>query len=242
VRFTCPKCGKKYASSAEPAPGKVYRLKCKACGEPITISAAAPAEPRPGGASRTPPPIAGPPPIATAAPTPTPTPTSTSTSTPISTSTSTSTRIPADLPTVTAIEIPSPSDEPALDLKSLLGEEGQGEGTDEPLSPRSALAAAARSSLPEGYGTGAAGAPDPFAALTRDPASPPPASRPAPEPPRFASVTKPPGPRMGATLVLLGLGLLVLLAVLAFAVLRGKAPEAGRPARPPAAAERPVTR
>lgn len=36
MRFTCPRCGKKYASADEPAPGRVYSLTCR-CGTKITV-------------------------------------------------------------------------------------------------------------------------------------------------------------------------------------------------------------
>ncbi len=44
VRFTCPRCGKKYASADEPAPGRVYSLTCR-CGTKITVKGP---EPRSG--------------------------------------------------------------------------------------------------------------------------------------------------------------------------------------------------
>jgi hypothetical protein len=45
VRFTCPRCGKKYASADEPAPGRVYSLTCR-CGTKITVKG--PEAPSPG--------------------------------------------------------------------------------------------------------------------------------------------------------------------------------------------------
>ncbi|HET6921531.1 MAG TPA: hypothetical protein VFI16_00155, partial [Anaeromyxobacteraceae bacterium] len=36
VKFTCPRCGKKYASADEPVPGRVYSLTCR-CGTKITV-------------------------------------------------------------------------------------------------------------------------------------------------------------------------------------------------------------
>jgi hypothetical protein len=41
VKFTCDRCGKKYATAEDPAPGRVYKLKCKACGQVIVVRAAA---------------------------------------------------------------------------------------------------------------------------------------------------------------------------------------------------------
>jgi len=52
MRFSCERCGKRYASSDVPVPGRLYRVKCKACGNLIlvrgeTVSAAAPTPPKP---------------------------------------------------------------------------------------------------------------------------------------------------------------------------------------------------
>jgi DNA-directed RNA polymerase subunit RPC12/RpoP len=37
VKFSCDRCGKKYATAEAPAPGRVYKLKCKACGHLIVV-------------------------------------------------------------------------------------------------------------------------------------------------------------------------------------------------------------
>ena len=37
MKFVCDRCGKKYATAGDPAPGKVYKLKCKACGHLIVV-------------------------------------------------------------------------------------------------------------------------------------------------------------------------------------------------------------
>ena len=37
MKFVCDRCGKKYATAEDPAPGKVYKLKCKACGHLIVV-------------------------------------------------------------------------------------------------------------------------------------------------------------------------------------------------------------
>ena len=37
MKFSCERCGKKYATAESPAPGKVYKLKCKACGHVIVV-------------------------------------------------------------------------------------------------------------------------------------------------------------------------------------------------------------
>jgi DNA-directed RNA polymerase subunit RPC12/RpoP len=68
VKFACERCGKKYATAESPAPGRTYKLKCKACGHLIVVKvpagAAAPAA--------TPVPSAAPGGLAAAAPTPAP--------------------------------------------------------------------------------------------------------------------------------------------------------------------------
>ena len=38
MKFTCEQCGKRFASVDDPAPGRVYRIKCK-CGNVIHITA-----------------------------------------------------------------------------------------------------------------------------------------------------------------------------------------------------------
>src|SRR5512136_2426842 len=37
MKFVCDRCGKKYATAGDPAPGKVYKLKCKACGHLVVV-------------------------------------------------------------------------------------------------------------------------------------------------------------------------------------------------------------
>ncbi|MCM2333227.1 MAG: AgmX/PglI C-terminal domain-containing protein [Anaeromyxobacteraceae bacterium] len=41
MKFVCDGCGKKYATAEDPSPGKVYKLKCKACGHLIVVKAVA---------------------------------------------------------------------------------------------------------------------------------------------------------------------------------------------------------
>jgi hypothetical protein len=54
VKFSCERCGKKYATADKPVSGRVYKLKCKACGHLIvvrpTADGQAPATPVPAGA------------------------------------------------------------------------------------------------------------------------------------------------------------------------------------------------
>ena len=37
MKFVCDGCGKKYATAEDPSAGKVYKLKCKACGHLIVV-------------------------------------------------------------------------------------------------------------------------------------------------------------------------------------------------------------
>ncbi|HET6414520.1 MAG TPA: hypothetical protein VFG53_20895 [Anaeromyxobacter sp.] len=37
MRFSCERCGKRYATNDVPVPGRIYRLKCKACGNLILV-------------------------------------------------------------------------------------------------------------------------------------------------------------------------------------------------------------
>ncbi len=41
MKFVCDGCGKKYATAEDPSPGKVYKLKCKACGHLIVVKTVA---------------------------------------------------------------------------------------------------------------------------------------------------------------------------------------------------------
>jgi DNA-directed RNA polymerase subunit RPC12/RpoP len=47
VKFSCERCGKKYATAETPAAGRIYRIDCKACGHLIVVKASpgAPASP-----------------------------------------------------------------------------------------------------------------------------------------------------------------------------------------------------
>ena len=42
MRFTCDRCGKRYASVDEPVPGRIYRVRCGSCGELMRVTAALP--------------------------------------------------------------------------------------------------------------------------------------------------------------------------------------------------------
>ncbi len=41
MKFVCDRCGKKYATAEDPSPGKVYKLKCRACGHLMVVKAQA---------------------------------------------------------------------------------------------------------------------------------------------------------------------------------------------------------
>jgi len=55
MRFSCTRCGKRYVTRDVPVPGRIYRLKCKACGELIVVkggaAAAGPSRPDASAAS-----------------------------------------------------------------------------------------------------------------------------------------------------------------------------------------------
>jgi DNA-directed RNA polymerase subunit RPC12/RpoP len=42
VKFSCEGCGKKYATAEAPAPGRVYKIRCKACGHLMIVKAPQP--------------------------------------------------------------------------------------------------------------------------------------------------------------------------------------------------------
>lgn len=39
MKFSCERCGKRYATAKEPTPGRVFRITCKACGHLIVVAA-----------------------------------------------------------------------------------------------------------------------------------------------------------------------------------------------------------
>lgn len=69
MKFACEQCGKRYATAEEPLPGRVYRIRCRACGHVIVLrgpAAAAVDEPR---VAASPPPTP-PPPVEAPSPAP----------------------------------------------------------------------------------------------------------------------------------------------------------------------------
>ncbi len=242
MKFACERCGKKYATAETPAPGRVYKIKCKACGHLIVVKATA------GGATTASTEMRAPTSVGMRAPDPVTTPTP---------------RHPASTPDL-HLEIGAP--EPADPLPSSKGDSTQeismtgisaasitaeqtppadagyvdlfADAPKEELPPQDdPFLAAARASLPAGYGAGA-GAPDPFSPFAEDLSAPP---APAPQPPpaaghaptttpKLPDIRKPPPQKSALPLILIGAGGLVLVGILAFVLLGGKT---GAPPQPP---------
>jgi DNA-directed RNA polymerase subunit RPC12/RpoP len=268
VKFSCERCGKKYATADQPVPGRVYKLKCKACGHLIVVkgAAAAGAAPSPERTpdvaveignpealrpTSTPPPVNGAPAGATTElrlprgsetqelPAPTPTP-GLALAPP-----------PAPEPVVGAPRAedeftPPPGDTGYVDLFADAPAGADAAASAPPSQPDDPFFAAARSSLPDGYGGPAA---DPFgairaeleAAAAGDAPRGAEASPPLPTP-KMPDIPRPPVQKQGAPIALIGAGVLVMLAILAFALLRtgGKSPAPATRATP-AVASAPVT-
>lgn len=54
MKFSCERCGKRYATADTPAPGRIYKIKCKACGHLIVVKASTGAPPSAATAMRPP--------------------------------------------------------------------------------------------------------------------------------------------------------------------------------------------
>ena len=242
MKFACERCGKKYATAETPAPGRVYKIKCKACGHLIVVKASAGASPTSSTEMRAPTSVA----MRAADPVPTPVP-----------------RHPAATPDVQLeIGAPEPADPaPSSDAPQRLNADSTQEisvsgisvtPTAEELKPEADLGyvdlfadppreeqpppqdddpflAAARASLPPGYGTGNA-TPDLFGPLREELSSPP---AEAPQPPSAAGhvpsatpklpvIPKPSQQKNALPFILIGAGSLVLVGILAFVLLGGK--------------------
>jgi hypothetical protein len=244
VKFSCERCGKKYATAETPAPGRVYKLKCKACGHLIVLRISAPAiatsEIRPATspgiaapAEVSSPPVnlevAPPEPAAASEIEPLP-PEPVNGSYPGGASPSpraTQEISMAGLGATAFTPPPQPPPSPALPPPAPTAAEGGGgyvdlfaetPGKDEPADP---FAAAARASLPEGYGKDAP-APDPLAVLMTPPPEPQPRAREAALASKVPSIPKAAQQRSNVPLVLIGVGALVLVGILAFVLLGGK--------------------
>jgi len=204
VKFVCDRCGKKYATAEEPSPGRVYKLKCKACGNLIVVKASAggttvPVSAAPG-PEAPPPPSAGtpfgtdlphpqatsdadlgvaPPPIpSTPPPIPPPTPEHNPFAAPLRTNGAASAPPPRAAESTQEISSASVTSSPASTPEGyidLFGEiTGEAEAKKVEEDP---FVAAARASLPADYGSSATGAPpDPFASVREmtPPPRPPP--------------------------------------------------------------------
>jgi DNA-directed RNA polymerase subunit RPC12/RpoP len=226
VKFSCERCGKRYATAERPTPGRTYKLKCKACGHLIVVRVVA-AEPdeadraetvAPDGARlfatpRSPPePVTPPalppeahPPEAEPPPAPrTPLPSFDATS---------DITMPPPSPDTGALT-PPPGEAGYVDLFSDLGETGAPEAQED-----APLLAAPRASLPDGFGPGA-GAPDPFGSPGEPPSERTPARVQAPlSAPKVPVIPKPPQQRSTVPLVVMGIGVLLLVGILAFVML-----------------------
>ena len=225
MKFSCERCGKKYASADTLAPGRVYKLRCKACGHLIVVRASAgmaTIADGPGGAGA----VAG----RASAPGPADRANGAPAGAPQTRGEETSQiafalATPPPLPSAADAGEPPAGDAGYVDLfADLDSPEASARSTDPFL-------AAARASLPEAYG----GRADPFAPLERErPTAPPLAPAPAP---RIPEIPKPPVQKSSLPIALIGGGVAVLVGILAF-VLLGSAKKA--PAAPPAPAAAPI--
>jgi TolA protein len=227
VKFSCDRCGKKYATADNPAPGRVYKLKCKACGHLIVVKASAGGAAEPHHEPSAVPPPLPPPEIPLeigepepAAPPPWP-------NEPRARSFDATTHV--SMPAAVAEDpTPQPGDGGYVDLFS---DSGSSSGSD--ASPGDdPFFAAARASLPETYGAGTSSPPDPFAPLREVT----PHETVSPEPPPMPKVPVIPKPAQQKSIVpmaLMGGGVALLVAILAFVMLGRDAPpsRASEPAR-----------
>jgi hypothetical protein len=241
VKFSCDRCGKKYATAENPAPGRVYKLKCKACGNLIVVKAsqsgavehahAEPSAPAATAPSPTPPEI----PLEIGAPEPFPPP-------PLPAPRSNGSHVTRAFDATTQVAMPSlateelpppPAESGYVDLFSDVT------GTSDPTAPpgEDPFFAAARASLPDGYGSVGGRTPDPFAPLREatphETASPEPPRGPPPPPPmpKVPVISKPATQRSIVPIALMGAGVALLVGILAFVLLSSgkRAPAAGGP-------------
>ncbi|WP_242396038.1 zinc-ribbon domain-containing protein [Anaeromyxobacter oryzisoli] len=256
MKFSCARCGKRYATAEQPVPGRVYKLKCKACGHVIVVKGEPATAPGAGAAQWTPPrlPADGPAPAAPSAPV------GPTTELPLRRAQADQRVDPAAgstgavqaSPVAAPQEVTSPSaDARYVDIFAESPEARSGAPAADPFAPREPpppapvepepdpFLAAARSSLPETFGSASA---DPFApmraeleaAATGEAAKPTEASPPLPTP-KVPDIPRPPTQKQGGPLLLIGGGVLVLVAIFGVAVAsRGvKGPPAARAAAAP---------
>jgi len=235
VKFICERCGKKYATAEDPAPGRVYKLKCKACGHLIVVKAPQGADapaPTPAPATDDPRVDAAPPPVPPPpeAPeiqleigTPEPAPLS-GAGEPAS---------PPAFDATTKVSVANASMETPVGAPAGVPPEayvdlfGDGSGAAHAKKPEEdPFLAAARASLPDGYGTGNSAAPDPFAPLREDYSQPAPAPKAAPyrSTTKMPVIPKPAQQKNTMLFLLIGGGALALVGILAFVLLSGKSP------------------
>lgn len=244
MKFSCDRCGKRYATADTPVPGRVYKLKCRACGHVIVLKGPPAGAPAAGA-----PPRRAPPPVAAPPPRPAPTPVPTVTAVEIAPEPPPAPEVayePAAAPVppeeppppapfearaatpVPVAPAPAPDAEPADAGYVELFEEGSlGDGTGLPL------ARGPRSGPPPSGDDGSGELPAPSV----EPAAPP---APALPTPRVPDLPRPPTEQRGAPLKLIGLGVLVMLAIVAVAVWRGGGRTA--PARPAGPAGAPAAK
>jgi DNA-directed RNA polymerase subunit RPC12/RpoP len=231
VKFSCERCGKKYATADPPSPGKVYKLKCKACGHLIVVRASAAAQPAAPGAAAAasaPPPEIPDLPVPFAEPEPAAAARNGATASAPQAPDEDASQVLLEVsPPFEAEPRPAHGDPGYVDLFSDLT---PAQGAEVPQ--HAPLSAAARASLPEAYGS-AGGAPDPLAALGQDRARAQP-----PSTPQIPVFPKPPPSKHGLPIALIGGGVAVLVGILAFVLLGvgKKTPPPPRPIR----AEEPV--
>jgi TolA protein len=233
VKFVCERCGKKYATAEDPAPGRVYKLKCKACGNLISVRASSggaatssgtkPARRETMSVPAIPPPRPSDPPevpLEIAAPEP-------------------AAAVPdllAGLPGLplgdSTTEISMSSISPSQEETPPSGTPGTGAGyvdlfadlatagTSVEAKKEDPFLAAARASLPDTFGSGGSPAPDIFGSMRNDrlpPLDPDPSGHHrAPPTPKIPVIPKPPQQKSGAPIALIAGGLVVLVGILAF--------------------------
>jgi DNA-directed RNA polymerase subunit RPC12/RpoP len=221
VKFSCERCGKKYATSDTPQPGRVYKLKCKACGHLIVVKGAI------AGATTAPPAVAaGVPAGAPEAPLRSAAEPTTEVSSPFGSA----------WPAPEDELAPPPGDGGYVDL---FADPSGARPVTNPGAPADPYLAASRDSLPDGFaGEGA----DPFAPIRAELEGS--ASAEAPEPaeessrrlpaPKIPDIPRAPEQRHGFPVALVAGGVVVMLAVLAFVLVRFGRGEPAAPT-PPAA-------
>jgi len=246
VKFSCERCGKRYATADTLAPGRVYKLKCKACGHLIVVKASAstaasmPAQAVEADApSRTPPPappsLDGPAALqleidrpAAAAP---PNGAFSGQPQPFGNATTEVSMTPTATPPPVAVPPdeefrPPPGDTGYVDLFADLGLSGAAPAAEPPREPDPFL------SEPS--------APDPFELLRGEPSPLEPAAASVPAGLKIPVIPKPPPQKSHLPFALIGAGLAVLVGILAFVLVGSGSKEARTAAPPPAVVQAPV--